>query len=171
MAFQQKKGEWIITLGRYILLTESVIIIFGFLIGEAVYLYRIKKNNISYQCSDDITNELFKKENDNTEKSILYTWINLGLVILVIVANAIVSTIGILRDKGIICDDEKYLPKNVDRDSENVDINANKKQFGSDDTIREKFREVIVDNNNNNLNNNVNNNVNNNRNNNNDTNY
>ena len=167
----KKKGEWIRTLDRYILLTESVIITFGFLIREAVYLHRIKKYNISYQCSDDKTNELFKKENENTEKSILYTWINLGLDILVIVANAIILTIGILRDKGIICDDEKYLPKNVDRGSENVDINANKKQFGSNYTIREKFREVIVDNNNNNFNNNVNNNVNNNHNNNNDTNY
>ena len=33
-------------------------------------------NDLSYKCSDDITNEVLKKENENTKKSILYTTIN-----------------------------------------------------------------------------------------------
>ena len=156
-----KKNKYLETVANSILIGELLVIL-GCLIAEAVYLSRIIKNDTSYQCSDDITNELFKKENDNTEKSILYLWINLGLDIFVIVGNAIVITIGILTDKKK--DDDSKSSKSTDKASDNNFFNSANKDFKSDCALDEKVREVVVDNNNYNNNNYNNNNYNSNNN-------
>ena len=163
-----KKNKYLETVANSILIGELLVIL-GCLIAEAVYLSRIIKNDTSYQCSDDITNELFKKENDNTEKSILYLWINLGLDIFVIVGNAIVITIGILTDKKK--DDDSKSSKSTDKASDNNFFNSANKDFKSDCALDEKVREVVVDNNNYNNNNYNNNNYNSNNNYNNNNNY
>ena len=62
----------------------SSIILFIFIIIQSVVLRKIIYYNIFYNCSDDITNEVFKKENDNTNKTILYISINIGLDIFII---------------------------------------------------------------------------------------
>ena len=150
----KKKEKYMEYVANNILLGELIVIL-GCLIAEAVYLSRIIKNDTSYQCSDDITNELFKKENDNTGKSILYSWINLGLDIFIIVGNAIAITIGILTDKKR--DDESKSLKSTDKTSINNFFNSARKDFKSDDALNENVRDVVVNNNNYN-NNNYNNN-------------
>jgi hypothetical protein len=72
------KYKYIVNVGYNILLSEMIITL-GCLIAQAVYLSRIKKNDISYQCSDEITNELFRTQKDITNKSITYSWIFLSL--------------------------------------------------------------------------------------------
>jgi len=57
----------------------SFILFFICIICHSVFLGRIIYNDLSYNCSDDLTNEVSKKENENTKKSILYTSINLAL--------------------------------------------------------------------------------------------
>ena len=61
--------------------------IFVCAICQSVFLGRIIANNLSYDCSDDITNELLRKENENTKKSIVYTAANLGVDFFVIFIN------------------------------------------------------------------------------------
>ena len=39
----------------------------------------IINNNLSYNCSDDITNELLRKENEKTKKNTIFIAINFGL--------------------------------------------------------------------------------------------
>ena len=53
------------------------------LIFHSIYLGKLIQNDVSYNCSDDITNELTKIQNKSTKNSILFTAINLGLDILV----------------------------------------------------------------------------------------
>ena len=117
---KEKYMKYMATVAKNILLGELIVTI-GCLIAEAVYLSRIIKNDTSYECSDDITNEFFREENDNTEKSILYSWINLGLDVFVIVGNAIVITIGKLIDKKN--DDES---KTTDKTSDSNNVNYRK---------------------------------------------
>ena len=69
------------------------------MIGQSIFLVRIIYNNVSYNCSDAITNELFKKENENTKKTILYTAINLGLDIFIIFLNFLPILINYLLNK------------------------------------------------------------------------
>ena len=57
----------------------SFILFFICIICHSVFLGRIIYNDLSYNYSDDLTNEVSKKENENTKKSILYTSINLAL--------------------------------------------------------------------------------------------
>ncbi len=42
-----------------------------------VFLKGIQNNDLFYDCSDDITNEFLKQENNNTKKSITIVVINL----------------------------------------------------------------------------------------------
>lgn len=60
------------------------------IICHSVFLGKIIYNDLSYNCSDDITNEVSKKENQNTKASILYTSVNLGLDIFFILINVLV---------------------------------------------------------------------------------
>ena len=61
------------------------LLVFSCTICQIVFLIRIIHNDLSYDCSDKISNELLKKENTNTKLTILYTAINLGADILVII--------------------------------------------------------------------------------------
>ena len=54
------------------------LLILSSLVCYVVFLLRIIRNDLSYDCSDKITNELFKIQNDNTKITILYSLINLG---------------------------------------------------------------------------------------------
>jgi hypothetical protein len=60
----------------------NIIIVFltfiACMICSGVNLARMLYYNISYDCSDSITNEVFRKENQNTKIQILFTAINLG---------------------------------------------------------------------------------------------
>ena len=54
------------------------------IVFEIIFLKRIIYIDLSYDCSDKITNEIIKKENEYTEKTIIYLLINLGADLLVI---------------------------------------------------------------------------------------
>ena len=61
----------------FIYLIINSIFLLIFIICHSVFLSRIINNDISYNCSDDITNEVLRKERENTKKTILHTNINL----------------------------------------------------------------------------------------------
>ena len=63
------------------------LIIFACIICQIIFLHRILDNDIYYNCSDDKTNEVLRKERENTKKTILYTEINLGVDILIFLFN------------------------------------------------------------------------------------
>ena len=110
------------------LLGFSFLTIFTFFICHSVFLGKIISNNLLYECSDDITNEVLRIANDNTRKSILYTALNLGLDIFIILINVILLLVVYLK---IICAELKYLLSNKKK---NPDINE------------KPIREVCVDN-------------------------
>ena len=56
-------------------------------------------NEISYNCSDDITNEVFRKENENIKKNIRYTKINLALDLFVFLFHVFALLIIYILDK------------------------------------------------------------------------
>ena len=61
-----------------IYLSIIMLVLLPFFIFKGVFLLRIIQHNLSYNCSDIISNEVFRKENENTKKSILFISINLG---------------------------------------------------------------------------------------------
>ena len=63
------------------------LLFFVCIICQSVFLGRIIANDLSYDCSDEITNEVLRKENVNTKKSIKYTIANLGLDVFFILFN------------------------------------------------------------------------------------
>ena len=68
-------------------------------ICHSVFLGRIIANDLSYDCSDDITNEVLRKENENTKKSMIYTAANLGLDISLLFINIFSILICFVIDK------------------------------------------------------------------------
>ena len=58
------------------------------IICHSVFLGRILSNNISYDCSDPITNELFRIQKENIDKIIIFTAINIGIDIFIILIHA-----------------------------------------------------------------------------------
>ena len=74
------------------------IIIFISMIVRSVFLSKLNSNKIyDYECSDSITNEFIKNENDNTKSFIRYIAINLGVDVVFIGFNGIAFIIA-LRD-------------------------------------------------------------------------
>ena len=61
----------------FIYLIINYIFLLMFIICHSVFLSRIINNDISYNCSDEITNEVLRKERKNTKKTIFHTKINL----------------------------------------------------------------------------------------------
>ena len=69
-----------------ILVFLVVLLIFNLIntIFQITCLWSIISYNVEYNCSDDLTNEIFKKEKSNTNNTILYISINIGLDIFII---------------------------------------------------------------------------------------
>ena len=61
----------------FIYLIINSIFLLIVIICHSVFLSRIINNDISYNCSDEITNEVLRKERKNTKKTIFHTKINL----------------------------------------------------------------------------------------------
>ena len=58
------------------------------IICHSVFLGRILSNNISYDCSDPITNELFRIQKENIDKIIIFTAVNIGIDYFIILIHA-----------------------------------------------------------------------------------
>ena len=142
------------------------------IICQAVFLGRIIKYDLAYECSDEKTNEVSRLENLNTKKSILYTGVNLGLDIFYILFNVFAHLVILIKKKIEDCGFNLF-NRNKDKETETNNSNYNKNNFIVNDLYKEPKREVIVNNgtpnqfykpavnnNNNNFNNNLNNNIN-----------
>ena len=129
----------------YTFLLIGLILILIFIICHAVFLGRIIHNDLSYKCSDDITNEISKKENENTKKSILYTTINLGLNIFTFLINILTMVIIYLIEKfGCF-----LFSNNNDNNRPSImekNFNPGEKEFKSDNINETNDREVVVNN-------------------------
>ena len=171
---------------RYTLSQNLYDISFGFLficlvmnliciICQSVFLGRIIKYDLAYECSDEKTNEVSRLENLNTKKSILYTGVNLGLDIFYVLFNVFAHLVILIKNKLEDCEFEfNVFSRNKDKETNNSDYNNNNKNnFNANDHYKEPIREVIINNgtpnqydnkplDNDNFNNHINKNINNN---------
>jgi len=81
-----KKALGIIQLISNLLL---IVLPLTFIICQGVFLMGINTYDLSYDCSDSITNEVFHKEHDNNLKAILYTGVSIGLDAFILIAHVI----------------------------------------------------------------------------------
>ena len=141
------------------------------IICQAVFLGRIIKYDLAYNCSDEKTNEVLRLENLNTKKSILYTWVNLALDIFYIFFNVFAHLVALIKEKLENCEFNLF-NRNKEKVINNPNYNSKKNNIIISDLYKEPIREVIVNNgtpnqfdkpvDNNNINNKINNNINNN---------
>ena len=113
------------------------------IICQSVFLGRIIKYDLSYDCSDEITNEVLRLENENTKKSITYTSVNLGLDVFYILFNSF--TLLFFKTKKEIADcfsNLKY-PNQKKKEDKTSNISYTNKP---NEINKEPQREVIVNN-------------------------
>ena len=55
------------------------------MICQSVFIWTMIENDLFYECSDEITNEIINQETKNTKKTIIYTAINLTADCLIII--------------------------------------------------------------------------------------
>ena len=82
-----------------ILLPCTLLVLLIVIIDQIIILVMLINNEISYNCSDDITNEVFRKENENIKKNIRYTKINLALDLFVFLFHVFALLIIYILDK------------------------------------------------------------------------
>ena len=83
----------------FVLLPTSLLALLIVIIEQIIILVILINNEISYNCSDDITNEVFRKENENIKKNIRYTKINLVLDLCVFLFHVFAVLIIYIWDK------------------------------------------------------------------------
>ena len=111
------------------------------IICQSIFLGRIIKYDLDYDCSDDITNEVLRQENINTKKSIKYTAINLGADIFYILFNVFFVFIIYIK-KNYNCDcDWKLKKEKKDKYKDNNNIN---KKISSNDSNKKPIDGVIA---------------------------
>ena len=147
--------------GIIICYSANLLLLLACVISQSVFLGRIINSDLSYDCSDDITNEVLRKENENTKKSIIYTGYNLGIDVFVFLTNALFPLILYIIDvcEGcLICKFDTSYSLN-----ENENNHSTKNKNNSNNIPEEPKREVIVVNRKpkqeNQINNEINNNV------------
>ena len=77
----------------------GLLMLFICIICQSIFLGNIIYYDISYECSDDITNELIRKEYKNRDKSIIYTVANLIIDLFVFLLNIIPLLIIFIKSK------------------------------------------------------------------------
>ena len=115
------------------------------MICQAVFLGRIIKYDFSYDCSDEITNEVLRLENLNTKKSIKYSAINLGFDVFYILFNVLSFLIVILKEKCDRCEIHLCFKNKDKKNNYQTDYN-NQNKIKNDNFDKEPIREVIVKN-------------------------
>ena len=104
-------------------------LIISCLISHIVFLPRITKYDISgYDCSDSITNEFIRKENEDNAKQVRYIQSNFYIDVFQIVANCVILIVGLVLNKtgGIKEEDrEKRIEQYMDEIKRNKDIFEN----------------------------------------------
>ena len=74
------------------------------IICQSIFIGRIIKYNLEYNCSDEITNEIIKKETSKTKKHIIYILVNFGLDVFFILFNIFALSINFFKEKCNECD-------------------------------------------------------------------
>ena len=117
-----------------------LLILFGillpFIICKSVFLGIIIHYDLSYDCSDELTNEIFRKENKNVKISIKLISINLGLEIFAFLLNALYYLIFYLKDEceyEIICNCFKRKLRQQNNNNNNSNNNNNNNSNNSND--------------------------------------
>ena len=131
----------------YVTLIISSLLSLICIICQSVFLRRIIDYDLSYDCSDKITNEMLRKENLNLKESIKYIAVNLGLDCFYILFNLIGFLIFIIL---VIIEEIKFSRRYMAKDknltvyNNNNDLEHNKKN--EEGRNKENAKEVIVDN-------------------------
>ena len=100
-----------------------IITYFVCIICQSVFLGNVIYYDLDYNCSDEITNEVLKKENLNTKKSIVYLAINLGLDIFVLLLTILPIVIDKIKEKANVDNNNPPQPK-----MEEINFNNNIKK-------------------------------------------
>ena len=137
--------EDIIYIVSFVFLIICLIINLAFVICQSVFLGGIIKYNLAYHCSDEITNEILRKENLNTKTSIKFTAINLGFDIFYILFNICAFLMALVIEKIDALKKNNHSIQDSRVNFNNKDNKAQKK-FKVDGFIKESAREVIVNN-------------------------
>ena len=129
----------------FVILIISSLLSLICIICQSVFLRRIIDYDLSYDCSDKITNEVLRKENLNLKESIKYIAVNLGLDCFYILFNLIGFLIFIIL---VIIEEIKF-SRYIAKDKNltvynNNDLEHNKKN--EEGRNKENAKEVIVDN-------------------------
>ena len=133
------------------------------IICQGVFLGRIIKYDLSYDCSDEKTNEVLRLENLNTKKSIIYTWVNLGLDIFYLLFNVFAHLVFLIM-KILDADELDCCCEIESKDTKISTYNNNRYDFKANEPIREVIPNEGIQNqiekpeDNNNIDNNINNN-------------
>ena len=129
----------------FVILIISSLLSLICIICQSVFLRRIIDYDLSYDCSDKITNEILRKENLNLKESIKYIAVNLGLDCFYILFNLIGFLIFIIL---VIIEEIKfsrYMAKDKNLTVyNNNDLEHNKNNV--EGRNKENAKEVIVDN-------------------------
>ena len=130
--------------GVLLFFSVCLLLILACVIAQSIFLKRINNSDLSYNCSDDITNEVLRKENENTKKSIVYTAANLGIDIFVILFNILIFLRIFFIDKCEDCCNSSYYI-NYNQKNNKYKKSA-KKEYNKDDSNRKPISEDITDN-------------------------
>ena len=105
------------------------------IICNIIFLIGIKKNDLFYNCSDEITNEFLKNEKNNTKKTIIYGVINLILDIIAIIIFIIIY----LKKFNIF---EKLKKKSFSKNFENEN-NNNIGYINSNENLKSNIQNTV----------------------------
>ena len=130
----------------FVFLIICLLINLAFAICQSVFLGRIIKYDLAYHCSDEITNEVLRKENLNTKTSIKFTAINLGFDIFYILFNICAFLMAFVIEKIDALKKNNYSIQNSSANNNNNKDNKAQNKFKVDEFINKPIREVIVNN-------------------------
>ena len=116
-----------------------------FVLCQAIFLGIIIKYNFSYDCSDEITNEISRLESLNTKKSIKYSAINLGADAFYILFNAF-SFLIVILEKKCGSNEKNLVSKNKEKKNNNHKNNKEQNKIGINNFNKKPIREIIVQN-------------------------
>ena len=97
------------------------------MICHCVFIKKIIKNDLFYECSDEITNEILNQENKNTKKTIIYTAINLTADVLINI-QLLIFLILVCKEESCFCTHQEKPPKieNLPNKHQGINENINK---------------------------------------------
>ena len=105
----------------------NFLLFFSCMICHCVFIKKIIKNDLFYECSDEVTNEILNQENKNTKKTIIYTAINLTADVLINI-QLLIFLILVCKEESCFCTHQEKPPKieNLPNKHQGINENINK---------------------------------------------